>query len=56
MDPLVRKSPDFVFHQKIPPNGGPTLNRLVEEFITPEVDFFLGRTAIFRNFVVQRIG
>jgi sulfite oxidase len=41
MDPLVRKSPDFVFHQKIPPNGGPPLNRLVEEFVTPEVDFFL---------------
>ena len=41
MDALVRKSPDFVFHQKIPPNGGPTLNRLVEEFVTPENDFFL---------------
>ena len=24
MDPLVRKGPDFVFHQKIPPNGDAT--------------------------------
>ncbi|MBV9390986.1 MAG: sulfite oxidase [Verrucomicrobia bacterium] len=41
MDEAVHKSPDFVFHQEMPPNGGPSLNRLVEEFITPETDFFL---------------
>jgi sulfite oxidase len=38
---LVHKSPDFVFHQEVPPNGGPPLNRLVEEFVTGEPDFFL---------------
>ncbi|HEY2123111.1 MAG TPA: hypothetical protein VGH07_05925, partial [Chthoniobacterales bacterium] len=41
MGALVRKSPGFVFHQKMPPNGGPPLNRLVEEFVTSEADFFL---------------
>jgi len=37
----LRKSADFVFHQKEPPNGSPPLCRLVEEFVTPEPDFFL---------------
>src|SRR5271169_6198477 len=41
MDALVCKSPGFVFHQRTPPNGGPPLNRLVEEFVTSEADFFL---------------
>jgi sulfite oxidase len=41
MGASVQKSPDFVFHQEVPPNGGPPLNRLVEEFVTPEPDFFL---------------
>ena len=37
----VPKSPDFVFHQELPPNGGPPLNRLIDEFVTPVPDFFL---------------
>jgi len=37
----VSKSPDFIFHQKTPPNGGPPLQRLIEEFATPVPDFFL---------------
>jgi sulfite oxidase len=41
MGATVRKRPGFIFHQKVPPNGGPPLNRLVEAFVTPEADFFL---------------
>jgi sulfite oxidase len=41
MDASITKNPDFVFHQKVPPNGGPPLSRLVEEFVTSESDFFL---------------
>ena len=41
MGALIRKSPDFVFHQEVPPNGGPPLNRLISGFVTPEPDFFL---------------
>jgi sulfite oxidase len=41
MDGPVSKSAEFVFHQQTPPNGGPPLERLVEEFVTPEPDFFL---------------
>jgi sulfite oxidase len=41
MSALVHKSADFVFHQEVPPNGGPPLNRLIEEFVTPESNFFL---------------
>lgn len=37
----VHKSPDFVFHQEVPPSGGPPLKRLIDEFVTPEPDFFL---------------
>jgi sulfite oxidase len=37
----VSKNPDFIFHQKTPPNGGPPLHRLIEEFATPVQDFFL---------------
>jgi sulfite oxidase len=37
----VSKNPDFIFHQKVPPNGGPPLERLIEEFATPVPDFFL---------------
>src|SRR5260370_8795189 len=37
----VNKNPDFIFHQKTPPNGGPPLNRLIDEFATPVQDFFL---------------
>jgi sulfite oxidase len=37
----VIKSPDFIFHQKTPPNGGPPLERLIEKFATPVQDFFL---------------
>src|SRR5262252_9665620 len=33
----LHKSADFVFHQKEPPNGGPPLCRLVEEFVTNAV-------------------
>jgi sulfite oxidase len=36
-----QKNPDFIFRQKVPPNGGPPLQRLVEQFVTPEADFFL---------------
>ena len=38
---LANKNPDFIFHQKTPPNGGPPLERLIEEFATPVQDFFL---------------
>jgi sulfite oxidase len=41
MGTLVHKSPDFVFHQEVPPNGGPPLDRLIHEFATPVPDFFL---------------
>jgi len=41
MDAPLHKSADFVFHQKEPPNGGPPLYRLIEEFVTSESDFFL---------------
>jgi DMSO/TMAO reductase YedYZ molybdopterin-dependent catalytic subunit len=41
MSAPVHKSADFVFHQEVPPNGGPPLNRLIEEFVTPESNFFL---------------
>jgi sulfite oxidase len=37
----VGKNPDFIFHQETPPNGGPPLERLIEEFVTPVPDFFL---------------
>ena len=37
----VHKSADFIFHQAIPPNGGPPLERLIDEFATPVPDFFL---------------
>jgi len=37
----VSKNSDFIFHQKTPPNGGPPLERLIEEFATPVEDFFL---------------
>src|SRR5260370_41751593 len=37
----VNKNPDFIFHQRTPPNGGPPLNRLIDEFATPVQDFFL---------------
>jgi sulfite oxidase len=35
------KHPDFVFHQETPPNGGPPLDRLIQEFATPVEDFFI---------------
>ncbi|HYZ72736.1 MAG TPA: hypothetical protein VE641_06625, partial [Chthoniobacterales bacterium] len=35
------KNPDFIFHQETPPNGGPPLERLIEEFATPVSNFFL---------------
>ena len=38
---LANKNPDFIFHQKTPPNGGPPLERLIEDFATPVEDFFL---------------
>jgi sulfite oxidase len=38
---LLHKGPDFVFHQTVPPNGGPPLKRLIEEFVTAKADFFL---------------
>jgi sulfite oxidase len=41
MGERVQKNSDFVFRQKSPPNGGPPLPKLVEQFITPEADFFL---------------
>jgi sulfite oxidase len=41
MGERIQKNPDFVFRQQVPPNGGPPLPRLVEQFITPEADFFL---------------
>jgi sulfite oxidase len=41
MGALFHKSPDFVFHQEVPPNRGPPLNRLIDEFVTPVLDFFL---------------
>ena len=41
MGALVHKSLDFVFHQEVPPNGGPPLNRLISGFATPAPDFFL---------------
>ena len=41
MAALVNKNLDFIFHQKTPPNGGPPLERLIEEFVTPVSDFFL---------------
>src|SRR5215469_8493573 len=37
----VNKSSDCVFHQQSPPNGGPPLSRLINEFATPVPDFFL---------------
>src|SRR5689334_6384996 len=37
----VGKNPGFIFHQETPPNGGPPLERLIEEFVTPVPDFFL---------------
>src|SRR5260370_22904500 len=37
----VNKNPDFIFHQRTPPNGGPPLNPLIDEFATPVQDFFL---------------
>jgi len=37
----ANKSPDFIFHQETPPNGGPPLDRLIDEFATPVPDFFL---------------
>ena len=37
----VNKSPDFIFHQQSPPNGGPPLDRLIDEFATAVPDFFL---------------
>ena len=41
MGERVQKNSDFVFRQKSPANGGPPLPKLVEQFITPEADFFL---------------
>jgi sulfite oxidase len=41
MGERIQKNPDFVFRQRVPPNGGPPLPRLVEQFITSEADFFL---------------
>jgi sulfite oxidase len=41
MGERVQKNSDFVFRQKSPPNGGPPLPKLIEQFITPEADFFL---------------
>src|SRR5258707_13729554 len=35
------KISDFIFHKRPPPNGGPPLNRLIDEFATPVQDFFL---------------
>ena len=44
MGALIHMSPDFLFHQVMPANGGPPLDRLIDKFVTPEPEFFLRTT------------